>query len=752
MKKIFIYCGLAFLFLNTTQAQNFKLESAIQNSIEFTHTLNPFERNSILISGNNYHNFGLSHKVLTSELGAPAIPFFSQAVMVPKKGNVSYEIQHDGFYEIENIEITPSKGNLKRNVNPDTIPYTFSEVYNQDAFYPGELSVMSDPYILRDTRGTTVSLYPFQYNPVQKKLRIYNNLRVVVNTNSSQTGTNEIQKINNFKSSVFNDIYNHHYLNPSENPAYTPISEIGSMLIIADSEYVGELTRFVDWKNESGIKTNIVTTTQTGATDTAIKSFVEDYYENNPDLVFVLLAGDSDKVASHTYGSSGWEQLWSDSYYGQIEGGNNDFYPELLVGRLSGDAEEIGVMVSRILEYEKNPMEGVWMKNAIGLGSNEGSGYGDDGEADYQHLRNIRTELQEFGYEDVHEFYQGSQGGGDAAGEPTPTMINNAIDEGIGLFNYTGHGWLDGMSTGNYTSNDVLNLTNNGKYPFVVSVACNNGTFVGETTIGEVFLRATYEQNPAGAIAFAGSSILMAWAPPMQTQDEMTNILTEVYDNHKNITLGGLFYNSQISMMSEYNSNSTAKEVMQTWILFGDPSTVFRYDVTQEITAQHAEIIAENASEFEVTDCSAEGALATLSQNGVILGKANISEGIANIELAESLDPDAALPLLTITKQNHKPYQSEIEMGIMGTVNLALNEIRVYPNPAKDVVNINWNSNQKITQIELRDMTGRLLSNSKLTNNNSNSYQLNISNYPKGNYLLTFVLDGKTFSKKLIMK
>ncbi len=752
MKRTFIYCGIVILLSGFTQAQNFRLTSEHSNSVEFVHELNPFERNSIQINGNGYHNFGLTHKVLTSETGAPALPFFSQAVLISNKGNVSYELQHDGFYDIENIEIAPSKGNLKRNVNPDTVPYTFGEAYSEDAFYPGELSTMSDPYILRDTRGVTVSLYPYQYNPVQKKLRVYSNLRVVVNTNFTQTGINEIQRANSFKSSVFDDIYTHHYLNPSAEPDYNPVSETGSMLIITDASYVNELSRLIDWKNQSGIKTIIATTSETGTTDTAIKGFIEDYYENNPDLVFVLLAGDSDKVASHTYGDSGWEELWSDSYYGQLEGGNNDFYPELLVGRLSGNAAQIGVMVERILEYEKNPLEGDWMKNAIGIGSNEGGGFGNDGESDYQHLRNMRTQLKDFGYSDVYEFYQGSQGGEDAPGEPTPTMINNALNEGVGLFNYTGHGWLDGMSTGNYTSNDVENATNNGKYPFVISVACNNGTFVGETTIGEVFLRATHNGSPAGAIGFAGSSILMSWAPPMETQDEMTNILTEVYENHKNITLGGLFYNGQIGMLTEYNSNGTAKEVMQTWILFGDPSTIFRYDVTQEITAQHSEMIADTAFEFQVSDCNAEGGLATLSQDGVILGKANISGGEATIELTETLDSAGNSPILTITKQNHAPYQSEIEMGAMGIEDASLNMVNIYPNPAKDVVNISWNNNQKITQIELRDMTGRLLLSNKLTSNTSNSHQINVSAYPKGTYVLTFKMDGKTNSKKLIIK
>src|SRR5690606_3843031 len=128
-----------------------------------------------------------------------------------------------------------------------------------------------------------------------------------------QPGINEMQTTHLFRSSVFNDIYTQHYLNPGDEPAYAPVSEIGSMLVITDASFLNELTRLADWKNKSGIKTEIVTTSETGSSDTAIKDYIEDYYENNPDLVFVLLAGDSDKVASHTYGSSGWEQLWSDS-------------------------------------------------------------------------------------------------------------------------------------------------------------------------------------------------------------------------------------------------------------------------------------------------------------------------------------------------------------------------------------------------------------------------------------------------------
>jgi len=282
-------------------------------------------------------------------------------------------------------------------------------------------------------------------------------------------------------------------------------------------------------------------------------------------------------------------------------------------------------------------------------------------------------------------------------------------------------------------------------------VACNNGTFVDQTTLGEVFLRAKYNGAPTGAIAFAGSSILMSWAPPMATQDEMTNILTEVYENHKNASLGGLFYNAQIGMLTEYNSDATSKEVMQTWILFGDPSTMFRYDITQEITAEHADLISAEQNDFQVTDCNAEDGLATLSQGELILGKANIVGGMANIELTQNVDVEGELPVLTIVKQNYEPYQAQIEFDIMSIEDANLNSVAVYPNPASDVVNISLKQNEEITKVELRDMSGRIILNNPMATH-SNSYQFSVVNYPQGTYILTIYLKNKTIVKKLIIK
>ncbi|HZH70635.1 MAG TPA: C25 family cysteine peptidase, partial [Flavobacteriaceae bacterium] len=585
MNKLTFLTTLALLvFSGSLFSQNFSLVNASQNQVELQHTLDEFKEVHTTIQGKSYQAFSKTTQVVMMEEGKPALPLYSQAVLLPNNGEVNFSVEHDGFYEIENIWVAPSKGNLKRNVNPETIPHTFAAVYQEDAFFPGQLGEISEPFILRNTRGTVVTLFPYQYNPVTKTLRVYENMRVVVHTDASKQGENELStSVISPEKDAFSRFYHSLYINmPISSKNYPILDEAGEMLVIAADEYLDAIAPLVEWKIKKGINTTIVPVSEAGATSQQIKSFIQNYYAAHPQLVYILLVGDADKIPAHTYGYEYGEERWSDSYYGQLVGNGLDFFPEAFVGRFSGNADEIAVMVERTIEYEQNPMQGDWMTKGIGVASNEGAGYGNNGLSDFQHLRNIRYQFLDYDFDYLFEFYEGSQGEEDAPGNPTTSMLNNAINQGIGLFNYTGHGWTHGMSTGDYTNSDVFAATNNGMYPFVISVACNNGTFVGETCLAEAMLNATHNGSPSGAIAAAGSSILMSWAPPMQTQVEMTNLITRMYENNHKETLGGLFYNSQMSVLVNYANSAVAREVMQTWVFFGDPSVTYRYRATQD--------------------------------------------------------------------------------------------------------------------------------------------------------------------------
>ncbi|NOQ71977.1 MAG: T9SS type A sorting domain-containing protein [Crocinitomix sp.] len=738
--------GTSFSF-----AQEFSLVSSSEELITVNHeltesTLDVSPSVYTAIESENYRDFSKSHEIVTLTAGEPAIPFFTESVIVSHYGQVNLLVSHEGYTEYTDVLVAPSKGNLKRNVNPSDIAYTFGTVYSTDAFFPGELATITEPFVLRNTRGVTIIVNPYQYNPVTKTLRIYKNIQAKLETDLSETGINEIE-LRAENSSTFAQVYENMYLNTnSALGRYTPRDEEGEMLIISANSYMDEMEPFAVWKTQKGIKTTLVSKADVGTSDTDIKEYISDFYDDNPDLVFVILVGDHGQMPCHTYGESGWEELWSDSYYGQMTG---DYYPELFVGRFSGNSSEIETMVERTLEYEKTPADGDWMTRAIGLASDEGDGYGDDGEPDWEHARNNREKLMDYGYTVVHEFYDGSHGGEDAAGNPSPAIINPVVDEGIGLFNYTGHGAEDICITGNYSSTEINNAKNNGKYPFVISVACNNGTFTSGTCISEVWLRAKDGGTPTGAIAACGSTILMAWAAPMQTQDEMSDIIAESYVSNRKATLGGIFYNGQMSMLEDYGGSSTAREVMQTWVMFGDPSTLFRNQETMNMTVSHFYNVPLGTASVNV-NCDVEDATVAIVQDGVLIGTAKAMGGVATVSFP-ALTSDQPL-LVTATKQNYKPYQGVITVadGPAGINNDAAAFISVYPNPANENFTVNWEGITTPTAIELRDLSGQLVYASNQPNGTSET--ILTGDLAPGVYLLNVTIDGANNITKLVVQ
>lgn len=737
MKKTVLLSGMLLAALGLS-AQKFQLVSQDNSGVTIGHELTELPYQYTVINGQQYLDFGKTHRVLSMESGAPAMPLYNTSVQLPAKGNSVIVVEYDNITEIQNVELAPSKGDLKRNIDPATVAHTFGAAYSQDAFYPANPVSLNTPFVWRSMRGQTVTISPYQYNPVTKVLRVHHNLRVRVEFQPDVAGINEtkVSKTDNAMQTRF-------VINPKAEK-YTPLEEDGEMLVISGTTLTEEIQPLVDWKNQKGIKTTLVTTAEAGTTDTDVKAYIQNFYNTHPDLVYVLLVGDHADVPSHTYGVSGGEELWSDSYYGQLAGGASDYFPEAFVGRFSGNESQVTTQVERTLEYEKTPAPGDWMEKAIGLGSGEGAGFGNDGEADWQHLRNIRTRLMSYGYTTVYEFYDGSRGGEDASGDPNSSIIVPAVNTGVGLFNYTGHGAQNLCVTGNFTSTNINAATNNGMYPMVVSVACNNGTFTTGTCLAEAWLRSENAGTPAGAIGCAASSILMAWAQPMQTQDEMAEIIAEAYPSNKKTTLGGLFYNSQMSMLEQYSGGADGREVMQTWILFGDPSTQFRNKQTQGVTVTHTNNVPLGTTSMTV-NCNVEGALVAISQDNVLLGKGIVSGGSVVISFP-ALSSEAQPLVVTATKQNYATYQAPVQVGNgpAGIDELSAS-VMLFPNPAQSEVMLVADGSE-IVSAELVTITGQVVGQFSVA---AGQTTMNVSGVSAGSYLVRIVTSNGVAVKRL---
>lgn len=664
MRKITLFISVLALPIFGFSQQQIQINSSNEQPFEITLLSNTSEEILLELNINSFSLMPVGSEKNEASIvmleksgrilkkGVPDLVRIAQSVIIPDMAEMEIEVTESEYLDYENVQIAPSKGNLMRDVNPEDIPYTYGKSYNVDAFFPGTQAALSDPYILRDYRGQTVLFYPFQYNPIQKKLRVLHHMVVRIYKGK---GTNIINPLVRESSMTkVSEDYDHVYSNQFINydaAKYTAIPERGAILVICAPAYTAQMAPYVQWKNRIGFPTTMVTTAVTGTTTTAIKSYVQTYYNNSENnLTYLLLVGDASHIPPITSGMAGP----SDNAYGYLAGG--DHYPDIYVGRFSAESTtDVATQVERTIDYELSPSTSTnWLNKCLGIGSDQGPG--DDNEYDYAHQRNIQTDLMNYEYVTKYEMFDGSQGGLDASGNPTATMVGNQINSGVGIITYTGHGSDFSFVTSGYSTSNIPSLTNAGKLPFIWSVACVNGNFSGQTCFAEVWLRSRNASgDPIGAVATLMSTINQSWNPPMEGQDEMVDVLVESYAGNIKRSFGGLSMSGCMKMNDTYGT--AGNDMTDTWNLFGDPSLMVRTDTPKTLTVTHASTILIGSTQL-VVNCNKNGAFVTVTLNDGIIGTGIVSGGIATINFTALTAVDSLW--ITATEYNYFPYQGEI--------------------------------------------------------------------------------------------
>lgn len=593
--------------------------------------------------------------------GYPEMFRLSENILLQGSESAIVKIKDVTYLELNDVDVLPSKGNLYRDTDPATIALNYGKIYNESGLYPKQLAGLSTSYRMRGVSGQTLWLNPVQYNPADKVLRVSTSFTVEIIDEQAQSSIKSISKGQE-------EILEKRFLNYSVLEArYDPISEVGSMLVISASDYMESVEDLVDWKIRKGMETTLIDVSDIGDTAEDILNYIQEFYDNN-NLAYVLLVGDENVIPTVQTSNNNA----CDHCYSYVDG--DDHYADIFVGRFNGEnAEHIRTMVDRTLEYEINPNTEVdWMSKAIGLGSNEGPG--DDGEYDYEHLNNLKIQMLDYNFTEIFECYQGSNAqasptigepSADLDGGPSTQSLIDHIDNGVSFLNYTGHGGHTSLSTGGYDINAVDQQTNNGRYPYLVAVACCVGDFQNDfgagPCLGDAWIRATDNSTglPTGGIGGVFSSILQSWAPPMEGQDEMTNILTENALYPTRHTIGGVSLMGMASMIDAYEGGGI--NMADTWNIFGDPSVVLRTAMPQQLVVNHAPFVSINAGSISIA-CEVEGATIAASHEGTILGVGTVENGLLNLELNNIAGPITFM--LTGTAYNHIPYQSEVSVTV----------------------------------------------------------------------------------------
>ncbi|MFA7030002.1 MAG: C25 family cysteine peptidase [Candidatus Cloacimonadaceae bacterium] len=604
-------------------------------------TLGHFTAEPVNINENTWNLLSLKKEGLTLEAGFPQLPILARSVIIPNTANMELSVIDTEYVEMT-LPVAPSKGNLTRDINPETVPYSFADFYFGNEFWPEEHSYLTEPFILRDYRGITVRFQPFVYYPATQTLRIYTKLTVALNANGTDL-TNSLPVPKTSYAEEFAPIYENMFLNFNE-AKYPSLAEQGRILAIKNSMFDTVMQPWVDWKCQNGYRVDVVDVSVAGPTANQIKNYIQNQYDLNDGLMFVQIFGDAPQVPTLTASGGG-----SDPSYSLLAG--TDSYPDIYVGRFSAQTvAEMETQIIRSVYYEKEIQAGSqWVQRAMGIASNQGGGsQGDMGESDQQHQENIRTDLLNYGYLSVDQIYE-SMGA-------TAAQVSTNLNQGRGFINYTGHGTDTYWVTTGFSNTHVNALTNDYMLPFIQSVACVNGNFVSMTCFAEAWLRSINESTnaPAGAIGFYGSSINQLWNPPMRAQDETVDLLVAEQKH----TMGGLFYNGSSKMIEVYDQNGIS--TFLTWNIFGDCSLMVRSKDPQPITANYTPILFIGMNTFTVS--TIPGARVTLYSSGTIYAT-GIADANGDINLTLENPPLEPMDLtLTITAFNKVTYLDTIQV------------------------------------------------------------------------------------------
>lgn len=431
----------------------------------------------------------------------------------------------------------------------------------------------------------TVQFYPVRYSPGQNMIRYANMVDIKVE-----------------------------YSEPI-NPVFFPDGY--DMVIITPSEYSEKLQPLVDYKNDSGIDTKLVTLDEIYDGDyfpvqgrdaqEKIKYFIKDAIEEW-DITYVLLAGGANKIPVRwSYVDDGWEiNMISDLYYADIydsggnfcswdSNGNNlfgeydyedrtdfvDLYPDVRFGRLNfRSINEISDVVSKIVTYESTGayMED-WFSNFVVCGGDtfQDSNMVDEGEYLNQHAIDMMDGF-------IPEKIWATNGKLQFA-----INIDNAVENGAGFLYMTGHGTPENWAThphndfetwwpiSYYNCNRVESLKNEEELPIVVIGGCSNCKFSGNDCFGW-----SYVKNPdGGGIASYGNSAL-GWGYPgygcisgLTGGMELSNF--KAYGIQNANTTGELWSQALNNYLNQFGVWSVhGYKTVEEWQSFSDPSLRIR--------------------------------------------------------------------------------------------------------------------------------------------------------------------------------
>jgi hypothetical protein len=320
----------------------------------------------------------------------------------------------------------------------------------------------------------------------------------------------------------------------------------------------------------------------------AIRDFLSYAYNNWEPAApqYILLVGDSsydfrdnlqlgitNYVPAYLTFTQYMGETVTDEWFVKISG--DDAVPDLYIGRLPAESDaEAAVMINKILTYETSPNDKTWQKNTLLIADDQNEAY----EAAFESMNEDAADLLPASMNAPFKGYLNDY----LAASGLKDDIKAQINAGTLIVNYSGHGSFQRWAGERiFQNSDVADLTNAGKYPFVVNMSCLTGYF------GYLHPQDGPEPSMAEALLKAdGKGAIAAFMPTAMTSTGGQHILDAALFEaifQKDIRkLGPAIADAKQTLLA--NGGAAYEEISETFLLFGDPALALKIPIPYKPT------------------------------------------------------------------------------------------------------------------------------------------------------------------------
>jgi len=616
------------------------------------------------------------------EIGEPALPF--KTILIPLENGPSVDVsvlEADASVALSGVTVMPQQA--PEPDCGDVFPEFAMDdkAYAADRWFPSESARLVDDVVVRGQRFLVVEVSPLAFNPVRGEIAARSSLRINIGVVGGVDAAAEDLKA--ARRSVF----------------FPTVAEVEGMrahesvptgieyLIIADDPLVGAVGPLADWKRLKGLTAEIVPMSMVGTTSADLKSYLQSRYNSDPDLTYVLLAGDHPAVPSESVSGK-----VTDLYYSCLDG--SDYFPDVVIARIAVQTvTDCQNVVSKILAWDRNPVPGAWhgdylMAAYLQGGCTAERYFFETGTHAMHFMRDnvgmgIHTAATsdslscspyywapDFGY------YNHRPPG--YLGQPVPQAdadlitnaststqdITDAINTGVSLVQHRDHGGITGWGDPPYSNSNVNGLNNGVMTPIVYSINCLTGTF---DTSGDCFAEAFMKKYPGGAVGVMAATDVSYSGHNDLLVHGAYDSFWDTYD----LADGGNIYPHSFRPAEAYlygkyymyywqGDDSTTQLEFELFHWHGDPE-MRAYTATPVLPSVSIDPILPVGSSTMTVVVDAENALVSVTDGSTLIGRGFVMGGAVVVDLAPPPNVPTDLDVV-VSGHNLVPWQGTVEV------------------------------------------------------------------------------------------